>query len=108
MAFNDHQLSIGGDPFVGAKLGNLLQSVGFRDIQTDVRTFHLDNRSPAERAEFLAYWGELLRSGAPGLLAAKAVSEEVVSGMTSELDRVARDPNAVFFYSFIQARARAW
>ena len=108
MAFNDHQLSIGGDPFVGAKLGNLLQSVGFRDIQTDVRTFHLDNRSPAERAEFLAYWADLLLSGAPGLLAAKVVSEDVVSGMTAELERVARDPNAVFFYSFIQARARAW
>ena len=108
MAFNDHQLSIGGDPFVGAKLGNLLQSVGFRDIQTDVRTFHLDNRAPAERAEFLAFWAELLRSGAPGLLEAKAVSEELVDGMTAELERVARDPNAVFFYSFIQARARAW
>jgi ubiquinone/menaquinone biosynthesis C-methylase UbiE len=108
MAFNDHQLSIGGDPFVGAKLGNLLQSVGFRDIQTDVRTFHLDNRAPAERAEFIAYWADLLRSGAPGLLEAKAVSEEVVNGMTAELTRVARDPNAVFFYSFIQARARVW
>jgi ubiquinone/menaquinone biosynthesis C-methylase UbiE len=108
MAFNDRQLSIGGDPFVGAKLGNLLQSVGFRDIQTDVRTFHLDNRAPAERAEFLAYWAELLRSGAPGLLEAKVVSDELVDGMTAELERVARDPNAVFFYSFIQARARAW
>jgi ubiquinone/menaquinone biosynthesis C-methylase UbiE len=108
MAFNDHQLSIGGDPFVGAKLGNLLQSVGFRDIQTDVRTFHLDNRAPAERAEFIAYWADLLRSGAPGLLEAKVVSEEVVNGMTAELTRVARDPNAVFFYSFIQARARVW
>ncbi len=47
MAFNDHQLSVGGDPFVGAKLGNLLQSVGFRDVQTEVKTFHLDNRAPA-------------------------------------------------------------
>jgi len=47
MAFNDHQLSVGGDPFVGAKLGNLLQSVGFRDVTTDVKTFHLDNRAPA-------------------------------------------------------------
>jgi hypothetical protein len=54
MAFNDHQLELGGDPFVGAKLGNLLQSVGYRDVATDVRTFHLDNRAPAERAEFLA------------------------------------------------------
>ncbi len=58
----------------GAKLGNLLQSVGFRDVQTEVKTFHLDNRAPGERAEFLAFWTEraaLRRAGAargrPGL-----------------------------------------
>jgi ubiquinone/menaquinone biosynthesis C-methylase UbiE len=108
MAFNDHQIALGGDPFVGAKLGNLLSSVGYRDVVTEVKTFHLDNRAPAERAEFLAYWTELLLSGAPALLEAGKVSQEVVDGMTRELDRVARDPNSVFFYSFIQARARAW
>ena len=108
MAFNDHQWSMGGDPFVGAKLGNLMQSVGFRDIVTEVKTFHLDNRAPAERAEFIAYWTDLLRSGAPSLLAAGKVSQDVVDGMTRELEVVARDPNSVFFYSFIQARARAW
>ena len=108
LAFNDHQLSLGGDPFVGAKLGNLLQSVGYRDVSTEVRSFHLDNRAPGERAEFLAYWTELLLSGAPALLAAGKTTQEVVDGMTRELDVVARDPDAVFFYSFIQARARAW
>ena len=107
MAFNDHQLELGGDPFVGAKLGNLLQQVGYHDVQTFVKTFHLDNRSPGERAEFLSYWTELLLSGAPQLLAAKKVSDDVVEGMKTELDRVARDANSVFFYSFIQARARA-
>ncbi len=64
MAFNDHQLELGGDPFVGAKLGNLLQAIGYRDIRTEVRTIHLDNRAPGERAEFIAYWTELLLSGA--------------------------------------------
>jgi ubiquinone/menaquinone biosynthesis C-methylase UbiE len=108
MAFNDHQLSLGGDPFVGAKLGNLLQSVGFRDVTTEVKSFHLDNRAPGERAEFLHYWTELLLSGAPALLAADKVSQEIVDGMTRELEIVARDPNSVFFYAFIQARARAW
>jgi hypothetical protein len=93
---------------VGAKLGNLLSSVGFRDVTTDVKTFHLDNRAPGERAEFLEYWSELLQSGAPALLGAGKVSHEVVDGMARELERVARDPNSVFFYSFIQARARAW
>ena len=105
MAFNDHQLEIGGDPFVGAKLGNLLQAVGFRDITTEVRTIHLDNRAPGERAEFIAYWTELLLSGAPGLEKAGKVSASVVEGMKRELAEVAHDPNAVFFYSFVQARA---
>jgi len=107
-AFNEHQLSVGGDPFVGAKLGNLLQSVGFRDVVTEVKSFHLDNRDPVERAEFLAYWSDLLLSGAPALLETKRVSEETVEGMRKELARVGRDPNSVFFYAFIQAQARAW
>lgn len=107
-AYNEHQLELGGDPFVGAKLGNLLQAVGFRDITTKVRTFHLDNRHAAERAEFLAFWSELLLSGCEGLLAAGRVSQQTVDGMKTELRDVAHDPNAVFFYSFVTARARNW
>jgi 2-polyprenyl-3-methyl-5-hydroxy-6-metoxy-1,4-benzoquinol methylase len=106
LAFNDHQLELGGDPFVGAKLGNLLQTVGFRDITTDVRTILLDNRAPGARAEMLVFWTDLLLSGADGLLSAGKVSKEIVEGMRQELAQVAHDPNAVFFYSFIQARAR--
>lgn len=106
LAFNDHQLELGGDPFVGAKLGNLLQAVGFHDIATSVHTIHLDNRSPSERAEMLAFWTDLLLSGADGLLRAGKVSEKVVEGMREELAQVAHDPNAVFYYSFIQATAR--
>ena len=108
MAYNDHQISLGGDPFVGAKLGNLLQSIGFRDVQTDVRSFHLDNRAPGERAEFLRFWTDVLLSGAPALIAAQKVTQDDVAAMTGELERIARDPNSVFFYAFIQARARAW
>ncbi len=105
MAFNDHQVELGGDPFIGAKLGNLMQAVGFRDIETQVRTFHLDSRRPGERAEFIAFWRELLLSAAPGLEAAGKVSAETVAAMRDELHEVAHHPNAVFFYSFMQARA---
>lgn len=105
-AFNDHQFELGGDPFVGAKLGNLLQRVGYREIETAVRTIFLDNRAPGERAEFIAFWTELLLSGAPGLLEAGKVSTETIEAMKKELARVGRNPDAVFFYSFIQARAR--
>lgn len=105
-AFNDHQFELGGDPFVGAKLGNLLQRVGFESIQTEVRTVHLDNRQPAERAEFLQFWTDLLLSGCGGLIDAGKVTEDTVKGMQAELKDVARDPDAVFYYSFVQARAR--
>jgi ubiquinone/menaquinone biosynthesis C-methylase UbiE len=106
LAFNDHQLELGGDPFVGAKLGNLLQAVGFRDVVTEVRSIFLDNRAPGERGEMLEFWSDLLLSGAQGLLRAGKVSADTVDGMRTELEQVAHDPNAVFFYSFIQARAR--
>jgi ubiquinone/menaquinone biosynthesis C-methylase UbiE len=104
--FNDTQLEMGGDPFVGAKLGNLLLAGGYADVRTEVKTFHFDNRTPAERAEFLGYWTGLLLSGAPALAKAGKVSAKVVAGMQRELELVAHDPDAVFWYSFVQARAR--
>ncbi len=108
LAFNDHQLELGGDPFVGAKLGNLLQAVGLRDIATRIKNIHLDNRTPGERSEVLDFWSDLLMSGAAGLLEAGKVTQEVVDGMEREFDAIAHDPNAVFFYSFVQATARVW
>ena len=106
-ALNEQQLAMGGDPFVGAKLGNLLTAAGFRDVVTEVKSFHLDNRDAPERAEFLGYWTDLLLSSAPALLEAGKVDHSVVEGMRAELALVAHDPNSVFFYAFIQARARA-
>ncbi|MEO0478608.1 MAG: methyltransferase domain-containing protein [Planctomycetota bacterium] len=107
-AFNDHQYELGGDPFVGAKLGNLLQTVGARDVDTDVKVIHLDNRMPGERAQYLGFWTDLLLSAAPGLLDAGRIGKETVEEMKNELAAIGRNPNAVFFYSFVQARARVW
>ena len=105
MAFNDFQIEHGGDPFVGAKLGNLLLAGGFRDVRTDIKTFHLDNREPARRKTMIAFWEELLLSAADQLLAAGCVTTQIVDGMRREMHDVQSDPDAVFFYSFVQARA---
>ena len=105
MRFNDLQYDMGGDPFVGAKLGNLLQSVGYQRITTETKTYHLDNRNPAKRAEMIAYWTELLLSGLPQLLEAGYVDAELADKVKEEMQVVAKSPNAVFFYTFIQARA---
>lgn len=105
MAFNDFQIDSGGDPFVGAKLGNLLLAGGFRDVTTEVKTFHFDNREPARRKTMIAFWEELLLSAADQLVEAGKVTSEVVAGVREEMRQVQNDPNAVFFFSFVQARA---
>lgn len=105
MAFNDFQIDSGGDPFVGAKLGNLLLAGGYRDVTTQVKTLHLDNRDPARRKAVFALWEELLLSAADQLIAAGKVDAATVDGMRGEFARVQSNPDAVFFYSFVQARA---
>jgi hypothetical protein len=104
-AFNEFQHAHGGDPFVGAKLGNLLLAAGFHDVTTEVKTFHLDNREPAQRSTMIAYWEELLLSGAENLIADGRVTADDVAAMRREMRQVQDDPDAVFFYSFVQARA---
>ena len=108
MAFNDFQIDSGGDPFVGAKLGNLLLAGGFRDVTTQVKTFYFDNREPARRKAIVEYWEELLLSAADQLVDAGKVTREVVEGMRREMQQVRNDPDAVFFYAFVQARATVY
>jgi ubiquinone/menaquinone biosynthesis C-methylase UbiE len=107
-AFNDYQYEVGGDPFVGAKLGNLLLAAGYQQVETRIRTFHYDNRQPDRRKTMIAFWEELLLSGADQLIAAGKVSAETVAGMKTELHQVQNDPNAVFFFAFVQAEARVY
>ena len=106
MAFNDYQYDHKGDPFMGAKLGNLLMQNGYRNIETEVKTWFLDNRHPQKRKEIIEFWSELLMSASDQLVQAGYVTLETVEGMKSEMSVVANDPNAVFYFSFIQAKAR--
>jgi ubiquinone/menaquinone biosynthesis C-methylase UbiE len=108
MAFNDHQYDSGGDPFIGAKLGNLLLAGGYRDVQTEVKNIHLDNRQPGRRKQMIEFWEELLLSAAEQLVAAGKTDAATVEGMRKEMQAVRNDPNAVFFFAFVQARATVY
>ncbi|MEZ6093303.1 MAG: class I SAM-dependent methyltransferase [Pirellulaceae bacterium] len=105
MAYNDYQLEQEGDPFIGAKLGNMLLQQGYEKIETEVKIWHLDNRRPAERREVIRFWTELLLSASDQLIENNKIDVETVDGMKAELKTVAHDPNAVFFFAFMQARA---
>ncbi|WP_445147526.1 class I SAM-dependent methyltransferase [Dyella sp. Tek66A03] len=108
MAFNDHQYDSGGDPFIGAKLGNLLLAGGYRDVQTEVKSFHLDNRQPGKRKQMIEFWQELLLSAADQLTDTGKVDAATVEGMRRELQAVRNDPDAVFFFAFVQAQATVY
>lgn len=107
-AFNDHQWNLKGDPFVGAKLGNYLLDAGYQNISTIPKNFHYDNRAPKQRAQLIDYWTRMLLSGAPSLLEAKRVTPEIVVEMKNELTRLTNAPDAVFFYSCIQAKGQVF
>ncbi|MCB0349016.1 MAG: class I SAM-dependent methyltransferase [Bdellovibrionales bacterium] len=103
--FNDHQWNIGGDPFVGSKMGNYLKAAGFSNIEVKTRSLHYDNREPQKREERITYWTRLLLSGAPALLDIGKIDKATVEEMKLELEALKKDPNSVFYYSFMFAEA---
>jgi ubiquinone/menaquinone biosynthesis C-methylase UbiE len=105
--FNDHQWSIKGDPFVGAKLGNFLTQAGFRDVKLTPRIIHCDNRNSKQRTLIIDYWSDLLLSGAPGLIEAKKVTAALIKQMEAELKILKKDSDSTFFYAFMQAEGFA-
>lgn len=105
MAFNDYQLDTGGDPFIGAKLGNFLTSLGYKRVSTKIRITHLDNRRPEKRRQMIGERKDLLLSAADQLIKAGAITPEVVEAAKKELESVQRNPDAVIFDAFMQASA---
>ena len=104
-AYNQLQISLGGNPDVGAQLGNLMKKAGFGSIEIYHGGFHLDQSKPEELQKMLHFWTILLKSGAPGLLEAELITEKEIEEMERDLISVQKDENAVFFYQFVQAFA---
>lgn len=108
MAFNDYQYDNAGDPFVGAKLGNLLTSLGYSQIKTNIVTWHLDNRNPTLRKEMFDYWLSLMLSASEQLKTSQYIDDETINLAIKEMNDVKTNPNAVFMYSFMQAEATVY
>lgn len=104
---NQTQLGFGGDPFVGARLGALLQASGYTDISIRFVPVQGDARDPVRRAAILDYFHKLLLSSVESVVSSHGGTEE---GWRAVLDRAfarARAvPDSVFLYTFAQASAR--
>lgn len=103
--YNNLQMRLGGDPDMGARLGNMLNQAGYSSIELIRGGFHLDQRSPDELKKIILYWKGLMKSASIGMLQAGIISENEVIEMEYDLDQIGKDENAVFFYQFVQANA---
>ncbi len=106
-AYNALQQSLGGDPWIGAKLGDLLSRAGFSGVQVRPQPILHDCRDPEARDQMLAYWHELLLSASDNLLGRCMVQKSLIEQLEQELRRLRQDPEAIFFYAFMKAEARS-
>jgi SAM-dependent methyltransferase len=105
MAFNDYQYENTGDPFVGVKLGQLLKTAGYVDIQTNALNTHIDGRDPKLRHQVLEDWQGLLDSSADRLIEAGYVTQDLRKEMNAGFERAKQNDHAIVYDSIMQAKA---
>lgn len=103
--FNKLQSSFDGFPNVGARLGSLLNNAGFQSIEIIAKPVIFDNRTPQTRNEMIDYYIDLILSAREDLLSRKLIQEELIEQMLKEKEQFKAHPDAVFFYTPIQAIA---
>jgi ubiquinone/menaquinone biosynthesis C-methylase UbiE len=106
-ALNDRQIAAGGDPFVGAKIGNLIHAAGFVQTETTPVARFFDQRDPAGLRRQIDYCETLMLSARPQLEEAGVADAALVREMRKEFGRVKRDPTGVFYYAAMKVRALA-
>ena len=103
--YNLLQRMHGGDPDVGAQLGNMLLQTGYSGIELFHGDFHLDQTKPKALQDMVSFWKMLLKSGSPGLLKSSLITEDEVLDMENDLDFMVTSEKGVFFYQFVQTFA---
>jgi predicted O-methyltransferase YrrM len=103
--YNEFQVALGGNPDIGANLGNLLLRAGYKQIELFHGGFHLDQRNPEDLRKITQYWKVLMKSASSGMIEAGMITEDNVLDMEKNIDDICNDENAVFFYHFVQVSA---
>ncbi len=103
--FNDLQWSLGGHPYIGLQLGNLLTQAGFVDIELEFRAFHLDHRDLHLKTKFIDYFFAIFASGEDHLIREGRIDSELLQKAKVEFENAKGDPAGVFYYSFVRAKA---
>src|SRR5690606_59997 len=73
--FNDFQWESGGNPFMGATLGNLLLDSKYKNIEVEFRGMTFDSRDKKSRKELAQYFEESMYSAAENLIKDKRITK---------------------------------
>ncbi|WP_133139763.1 class I SAM-dependent methyltransferase [Legionella genomosp. 1] len=106
-AMNELQHEMGCDGDIGVRLGNLLMDAGFQNIQTQVHTFHHDNRNFSKKTEFFYYFRDILLTCSQTLLETKRISWETHDLMLEEINEAAQNPESAIVFFNMQALGSA-
>ncbi|MEP0714205.1 MAG: class I SAM-dependent methyltransferase, partial [Algoriphagus sp.] len=86
--YNAFQVALGGNPDIGANLGNLLQRAGYQRIELFHGGFHLDQRNAEELQKITQYWKGLMKSASSGMMEEGLINHAEVLTMEKDLDTI--------------------
>ena len=101
-----YQLDQGGDGDIGIRVADMLLQAGFGEVSSRPYPIHLAGHKPELRRQMFHYWERLMISAWPALQSHGYVSKELWQHTEQELKTLAHDPDAIFFYCFVQSSAK--
>ena len=105
-SFCHHQMTAGGDPYVGRRLARIADLLAFVDIETrDLAVVSSRERSQ-ERDELLAYVRDLLLSGAESMIATGHAVPGSTQALEEVFDRLTGESEVEFEYHAVRLTCR--
>lgn len=103
--FNDFQWEHGGNPFMGATLGNLLEKANFKNIDVDFRGLTYDVRDKKSLKTFTDYFQELMFSAADNLIKDKRLTKKNLSKVKEEMKKLSKNENGAIQLGYMRISA---
>ena len=102
---NDFQSQCGGQGNIGLQLGNLLKDAGYRNIRTISCPLFFDKAKTQQRGRFMEYWTSLMKSCTENMIKQGMITREEWAQVESDMLDLSKNPDTIFYYSWIQASA---
>ena len=103
--YNQRQLDLEGNPFVGARMRHWLKDAGFESIEVQAHLMLRDQTQPEALKAMLVYWWNLIESTGDALVEEGYLLANERAQARDAIFALQSHPEACFFYTFVQAEA---